>query len=72
MTFIGGIMHTLPFLLHNLNHALIWAYIIVGCELVAIAFIRFKYMKMRFWLSVVQVVVGGLLVFLAGYLIGQS
>lgn len=71
-TFIGGIFHTLPFLLHNLNSALIAAYLIVAVELFAIAYIRFHYFKMKFWLSILQVVVGGALVFAAGILIGQS
>ncbi len=72
MTFLGGIFHTLPFLLKNLKHALIGAYIVVGIELITIAFIRYKYLKMNFWLSCLQVVVGGFLVFLAGYFIGQG
>src|ERR1043166_5738087 len=45
MTFVGGILHTLPFLLKNLHNALYLAYFIVGLELIAIAFIRYKYMK---------------------------
>src|SRR4051812_29717898 len=72
MTFLGGIFHTLPFLLHNLNTALTLAYLIVGLELIAIAYIRYHYFNIRFWLSVVQVVVGGALVFTAGILIGSS
>src|SRR4051812_24472587 len=72
MTFIGGILHTLPFLLANLDHALYLAYIVVGVELISIAYIRYKYMAMSFFLSVIQVVVGGILVFLAGYLIGSA
>jgi len=72
MTFIGGIFHTLPFLLHSFAHALFFAYLIVGFELFIIAFVRYWYMKMNFWLSILQVVVGGALVFLAGYLIGSS
>lgn len=72
MTFVGGILHTLPFLSSNLHQALVLAYAIVGLELITIAFIRYKYMKMNFILSVVQVVVGGALVFLAGYLIGSA
>jgi len=72
MTFLGGIFHTLPFLLHNLDHALYLAYLIVGVELISIAYIRYKYMKMNFFLSIIQVVVGGALVFLAGFLIGSS
>jgi erythrin-vacuolar iron transport family protein len=71
MTFLGGIFHTLPFLLTNLNAALTLAYLIVGIELIAIAYIRYHYFNMRFWLSVVQVVVGGALVFAAGILIGS-
>jgi VIT1/CCC1 family predicted Fe2+/Mn2+ transporter len=71
MTFLGGIFHTLPFLSHNLNTALTLAYFIVGIELITIAYIRYHYFNMRFWLSVVQVVVGGALVFAAGILIGS-
>ena len=72
MTFLGGILHTLPFLIPDLNLALIIAYIIVGTELVSIAYIRYYFFNMRFWLSMVQVVVGGALVFAAGVLIGGS
>jgi len=72
MTFLGGIFHTIPFLLSNLNHALYLAYIVVGIELIIIAYIRFRYFKMNFFLSMLQVVLGGALVFLAGILIGQA
>jgi VIT1/CCC1 family predicted Fe2+/Mn2+ transporter len=72
MTFVGGIFHTLPFLISNLNAALYLAYFIVGVELIVIAFVRYYYLKMNFFLSIIQVVVGGALVFLAGYLIGQG
>ena len=72
MTFVGGILHTLPFLISNLAAALYLAYLVVGLELVAIAYIRYRYFKMSFWLSVVQVVFGGALVFTAGLLIGSA
>jgi hypothetical protein len=72
MTFVGGVGHTLPFLLSSLHLALIFAYVVVGVELVAIAVIRNKYFNMNFWMSMVQVVVGGVLVFAAGVLIGGS
>ena len=71
-TFIGGIFHTLPFLLTNLTAALYLAYIIVALELLAIGYIRYRYFKMGFWSSVGQVVFGGALVFLAGILIGSA
>ncbi len=71
MTLVGGILHTLPFLNQNLAQALNIAYIVVGIELVTIAYIRNKYFQMNFALSIVQVVVGGLLVLIAGMLIGS-
>ena len=71
MTFVGGIGHTLPFLIGDLRLALTLAYLVVGIELVSIAFVRFRYFKMSFWLSIVQVVVGGALVFASGVLIGS-
>ncbi len=72
MTFVGGILHTLPFLISHIATALYLAYAVVGVELVAIAFIRYKYFKMSFLWSVVQVILGGVLVFVAGLLIGSS
>ena len=71
-TFMGGILHTLPFLLPHLSAALYLAYLIVGIELVAIAAIRYRYFRMNFMLSVLQVIVGGALVFAAGVLIGHA
>jgi VIT1/CCC1 family predicted Fe2+/Mn2+ transporter len=72
MTFIGGFLHTLPFLIPNVHTALTWAYAVVGVELVVIALIRHRYFKTSFALSCLQVIVGGGLVFAAGVLIGQS
>ncbi len=71
MTFVGGIGHALPFLSGNIHIALTIAYLVVGVELVAIALIRNKYFGTRMWLSMVQVVFGGGLVFAAGVLIGS-
>lgn len=72
MTFTGGFLHTLPFLLSNLHVALELAYAVVGLELIAISWIRFRYMQTPFWRSCLQVIVGGALVFASGVLIGQS
>jgi erythrin-vacuolar iron transport family protein len=71
-TLIGGVLHALPFLIPHLGLALAVAYMVVGIELIAIALIRNRYFAMNFWLSILQVVVGGGLVFLAGVLIGKS
>src|SRR3989338_1320416 len=72
MTFLGGIFHTVPFLMSDLDVALIIAYLVVGIELITIAYIRYRYFQMRFWLSVLQVIVGGGLVFLSVILIGAA
>jgi VIT1/CCC1 family predicted Fe2+/Mn2+ transporter len=72
MTFVGGFLHTLPFLIANVHTALMWAYLVVGVELLAISWIRHRYFKSSLALSVLQVVVGGGLVFAAGVLIGSS
>lgn len=71
-TFVGGIFHTLPFLVPDITIALYLAYFVVGVELVVIGYIRYRYFKMGFWSSIVQVVFGGALVFLAGVLIGSA
>jgi VIT1/CCC1 family predicted Fe2+/Mn2+ transporter len=72
MTFVGGFLHTLPFLISNVHTALICAYFVVGVELLVIAWIRYKYFKSSFAVSCLQVIVGGGLVFAAGVLIGSS
>ena len=72
MTFVGGFLHTLPFLIPNVHTALMWAYLVVGIELLVISWIRHRYFKSSLWLSALQVIVGGGLVFAAGVLIGSS
>ncbi len=72
MTFVGGFLHTLPFLIRNVHTALTWAYLVVGVELLVISWIRYRYFKTSFAMSCFQVIVGGGLVFAAGILIGSS
>jgi VIT1/CCC1 family predicted Fe2+/Mn2+ transporter len=72
MTFLGGIFHTLPFLLSNFHVAIIVASIVVGLELLAISYIRYHYFQMKFWKSIAMVMLGGAIVFVAGILIGAS
>ncbi len=72
MTFFGGSLHTLPFLIANLHLALIFAYLVVAVELVLIAAIRHRYFGTSWWLSMVQVVVGGALVFVAALIFGNA
>lgn len=72
MTFFGGSLHTLPFLIANLHIALLTAYFVVAFELVIIAAIRHRYFGTRWWLSIVQVVGGGALVFAAAVIFGNA
>ena len=71
-TFIGGILHTLPFLLPSMGAALNLTYGVVGLELLAISYIRYHYFEMNFALSLVQVVIGGGLVIASGIFIGSA
>jgi VIT1/CCC1 family predicted Fe2+/Mn2+ transporter len=71
-TFVGGILHTLPFLLPQVNLALYVAFAVVGFELLAISFIRYRFFGMSFWMSSLQVILGGALVFASGVLIGNA
>jgi VIT1/CCC1 family predicted Fe2+/Mn2+ transporter len=71
-TFVGGILHTLPFLLPQASVALYVAFGVVGIELLAISFIRYRFFNMSFLVSALQVILGGALVFASGILIGSA
>jgi rubrerythrin len=72
MTGLGGIGHTLPYLLPDI-HAATWLAVgVVAVELIVIAWVRHCYMDSPWGRTLLQVIVGGSLVFLAGILIGSS
>src|SRR6266849_1684676 len=72
MTALGGLGHTLPYLIRDFHVATTIALVVVAVELAVIAWIRKRYMDTPLLSAVFQVVVGGVLVFLAGWLIGAS
>jgi rubrerythrin len=72
MTTAGGIGHTLPYLIPDFRVATTVAIAVVVLELLAISFIRNKFMDTPFVSAAMQVMLGGALVFLAGVLIGSS
>jgi rubrerythrin len=72
MTALGGLGHTLPYLIRDFWVATVLAVIVVAIELTAISYIRYRYMDTPFLAAAFQVVIGGTLVFLAGILIGNS
>jgi rubrerythrin len=72
MTAAGGLGHTLPFMLRDFHAAFVIAVGVVVVELVVIAWIRCHFMDTPFLSAAFQVIVGGILVFFAGMLIGSS
>jgi VIT1/CCC1 family predicted Fe2+/Mn2+ transporter len=70
-TTVGGMLHTFPFLIPKLYLALRFAYVVVIIELLAIAYTRFHYMKSPLVKTIVQVIVGGGIVFAIGILLGR-
>jgi len=72
MTAVGGLGHTLPYLIPSFWTATVVSIVIVILELAAISWIRYRYMDTPFLNAAFQVMVGGALVFVAGILIGSS
>lgn len=72
MTTVGGVGHTLPYLIHDFWIATGLAIVVVLLELWAIAWVRARYMDTPFLRAAFQIVVGGLLVFATGILIGSA
>jgi rubrerythrin len=72
MTAVGGLGHTLPYLIPYIHTANIVAGVVVAIELGVISWVRHRYMDTPIATAVFQVVVGGVLVFLTGIVIGSS
>lgn len=72
MTTAGGIGHTLPFLIGNFHLAFTVAVIVVAIELGVIAWVRNRYMETPLVSAAFQVILGGILVFVAGIWIGSA
>ena len=72
MTALGGLGHTLPYLIPHFFLATSLACAVVAVELIVISWIRTRFMDTPFLQAAFQVVVGGVLVFLAGILIGNA
>jgi hypothetical protein len=72
MTALGGVGHTLPFLIPSFRAAVTAAIVVVLVELAIISWVRHRYMETPAVSAAVQVAFGGALVFIAGVLIGSS
>lgn len=71
-TFVGGSLHSLPFLISDVRSALAIAYVVVAVELVTIALIRKRFQNVSLRSSLIQVTLGGALVAIVGYLVGHG
>jgi erythrin-vacuolar iron transport family protein len=72
MTALGGLFHTLPFLISNVHKALIVAGSVVAVELFAIAWVRNRFLDVSLRSSLLVVTVGGAIVLAIGVAIGSS
>jgi VIT1/CCC1 family predicted Fe2+/Mn2+ transporter len=61
-TFLGGILHTLPFLIPHYRAAIITAVVVVGFELIALAYLRFRYFEDSFLRALAIVTVAGIII----------
>jgi len=72
MTTFGGVFHSLPFVISNVNTALVVAGVVVACELSVISLVRKRFMDVPLRVSLVQVALGGALIVAAGVLLGNA
>lgn len=71
-TTFGGTFHALPFLIADVHRALAVAIVVVVCELLAIAWVRKRFLDVSLRQSLVQVTFGGFVVVAVGVLIGTA
>jgi hypothetical protein len=71
-TTLGGVFHSLPFVIRNVTHALIVAGIVVAIELFVIAWVRFRFLHVSLRSSLVVVTLGGAIVLGIGVAIGSA
>jgi hypothetical protein len=72
MTAFGGVFHSLPFLIKNVNTALVVAGIVVAVELITISLIRKRFLAVSLRTSLLQVALGGALIVAAGVGLGSA
>jgi len=72
MTALGGIFHSLPFLIPDVNTALLVAAIAVALELTAISLIRSRFLHVSLRVSLLQVALGGAMIVAVGVVLGSA
>jgi VIT1/CCC1 family predicted Fe2+/Mn2+ transporter len=71
-TFVGGSLHSLPFLIGDVHRALSVAYVVVAFELLTIAWVRKRFQNVSLANSIIQVTIGGSMVAGVGYALGHG
>jgi VIT1/CCC1 family predicted Fe2+/Mn2+ transporter len=71
-TFVGGVLHTLPFLIPHYRVAIILAVIVVGFELVVLAWMRWRYFEVGFVRALATVTLGGVIIAAVSAALGNA
>ena len=71
-TFVGGVLHTLPFLIPHYRAAIILAIVVVGVELVGLAWLRWRYFDVGFLRALATVTLGGVIIAAVSAALGSA
>src|SRR5512133_1209114 len=71
-TFVGGILHTLPFLIPHYQAAIVSAIIVVGFELVVLAWLRWRFFDVNFVRALASVTLGGVIIAVISAVLGSA
>ena len=71
-TFVGGVLHTLPFLIPHYRAAIVVAIIVVGFELVVLAWLRWRYFEVGFLRALATVTLGGIIIAVVSAALGNA
>jgi hypothetical protein len=71
-TFVGGILHTLPFLIPHYRTALVLAIVVVAVELVGLAYVRMRFFRTSFVRSVLSITLGGVVIAVVSAALGSA
>jgi VIT1/CCC1 family predicted Fe2+/Mn2+ transporter len=71
-TFVGGVLHTLPFLIPHYRVALVSAVIVVGVELIGLAWMRWRYFEVGFLRALATVTLGGVIIAAVSAALGNA
>ena len=71
-TFVGGVLHTLPFLIPHYRAAIGVAVVVVGVELVGLAWLRWRYFEVGFLRALATVTLGGVIIAAVSAALGNA